>query len=178
MFTKTMSFNAIYDFKNIDFTIVEKDNPVLINQTIPKDYKINLRPEIGDFLSTYQDSITIYQDSIWNNMFYMEDKLLVKYHLVEKGDVLGRIAKKYNVTIRQIMEWNKLEDSRIYIGQKLKLFDNDKTKNEDYFIYQVQENDSYWEIAHRFPNLSVKDLFTYNRFKYLKPYDKLKIIKK
>ena len=60
VFTKTMTFNAIYDYKNIDFSIIEKENPVLVNQTIPKDYTINLSPEItnssdprSQFMRTY-----------------------------------------------------------------------------------------------------------------------------
>ena len=178
VFTKTMTFNAIYDYKNIDFSTIEKENPVLVNQTIPKDYKINLSPEIGDFLSIYQDSIAIYQDSIWNNSFYLEDKLSLKYHLVKKGDVLGRIAQEHNVTVKQIMEWNDLENSRIYIDQKLKLFAADNISNDAYLIYLVQQNDSYWEIAQRFPHVRVKDLLAYNRFQFLKPKDKLRIIKK
>lgn len=178
VFTKTMTFNAIYDYKDVDFSIIEKENPVLVNQTIPKEYKINLSPEIGDFLSIYQDSIALYQDSIWNNSFYLEDKLSLKYHRVKKGDVLGRIAQEHNVTIKQIMEWNNLENSRIYIDQKLKLFAADNINNDEYLIYQVQLNDSYWEIAQRFPNIRVKDLLAYNRFQFLKPKDKLRIIKK
>ena len=62
--------------------------------------------------------------------------------------------------------------------QKLKLFAADNINNDAYLIYQVQQNDSYWEIAQRFPNIRVKDLLAYNRFQFLKPKDKLRIIKK
>lgn len=42
-------------------------------------------------------------------------------HTVVKGDTLSKIAKQYNVSIKDIQEWNKLEKDIIYIGQVLKI---------------------------------------------------------
>ncbi|KGR89477.1 MULTISPECIES: C40 family peptidase [Lysinibacillus] len=42
-------------------------------------------------------------------------------HTVAKGDTLSKIAKLYNVTIKDIMDWNKLEKDTIFIGQVLKV---------------------------------------------------------
>lgn len=42
-------------------------------------------------------------------------------HTVAKGDTLSKIAKQYNVTIKDIRDWNKLESDIIYIGQVLKI---------------------------------------------------------
>ena len=43
-------------------------------------------------------------------------------YLVEPGDSLGAIAKKYNVTIDQLMEWNDIKDPNfLAVGQKLKI---------------------------------------------------------
>ncbi|WBF56573.1 MULTISPECIES: LysM peptidoglycan-binding domain-containing protein [Lysinibacillus] len=42
-------------------------------------------------------------------------------HTVAKGDTLSKIAKLYNVTIKDIMDWNKLEKDMIFVGQVLKL---------------------------------------------------------
>ena len=42
-------------------------------------------------------------------------------HTVAKGDTLSKIAKQYNVSIKDIQEWNKLEKDIIYIGQVLKI---------------------------------------------------------
>ncbi|MCM0626349.1 LysM peptidoglycan-binding domain-containing protein [Lysinibacillus sp. OL1_EC] len=42
-------------------------------------------------------------------------------HTVAKGDTLSKIAKLYNVTIKEIMDWNKLEKDTIFVGQVLKL---------------------------------------------------------
>ena len=42
---------------------------------------------------------------------------------VRKGDSLARIASKFNVTVRQIAEWNGLDLKRyLQPGQPLKLY--------------------------------------------------------
>lgn len=42
-------------------------------------------------------------------------------HTVAKGDTLSKIAKQYNVTIKDLRDLNKLESDTIYIGQVLKI---------------------------------------------------------
>ncbi|MGE7672142.1 LysM peptidoglycan-binding domain-containing protein [Lysinibacillus sp. NPDC094403] len=42
-------------------------------------------------------------------------------YTVVKGDTLSKIAKEYNVTIKDIKDWNGLTTDSIYIGQVLKL---------------------------------------------------------
>lgn len=44
-----------------------------------------------------------------------------KFHVVKKGDTAFNIAKRYNITMTQLMEWNKLDFETIKIGQKLKV---------------------------------------------------------
>lgn len=43
------------------------------------------------------------------------------YHTVAKGETLYSIAKQYNVTVEQLVEWNKLRDQTARLGQKLKV---------------------------------------------------------
>lgn len=42
-------------------------------------------------------------------------------HTVIKGDTMYNIAKRYNISIAQIMEWNNLSDQSIKLGQVLKI---------------------------------------------------------
>lgn len=49
------------------------------------------------------------------------EKPATSSHTVVKGDTLSKIAKLYNVTIKDIMDWNKLERDTIFVGQVLKL---------------------------------------------------------
>ncbi len=43
------------------------------------------------------------------------------YYKVKSGDSLGKIARKYHCTIKQLKNWNNLRSDRINIGQRLKV---------------------------------------------------------
>lgn len=43
------------------------------------------------------------------------------YHEVKTSDTLYGIARQYNVTIQQIMEWNEKKDFSLSVGEKLKI---------------------------------------------------------
>lgn len=53
-----------------------------------------------------------------------------KSHKVKKGESLGSIALKYNVSLAEIRKWNKIKNSRISPGQTLKV--QTKTKKVIY----------------------------------------------
>ena len=43
-------------------------------------------------------------------------------HVVEKGDYLSKIASKYKVTSKEIMDLNKITDpDKLFLGQKIKI---------------------------------------------------------
>lgn len=44
-----------------------------------------------------------------------------KVHTVKKGEGLWDIARQYNVTIEDIVKWNDLNDTKIKMGEKLKI---------------------------------------------------------
>ena len=43
------------------------------------------------------------------------------YYKVKSGDNLGRIAKQYHTTVKQLKSWNNLKSDRISVGQRLKV---------------------------------------------------------
>lgn len=51
----------------------------------------------------------------------IKGKAMLTY-TVKRGDGLGRIADKYDCTIVQIKQWNKLKSNTIVPGQKLKIY--------------------------------------------------------
>lgn len=53
-------------------------------------------------------------------------KDVTKYHKVKKGDVLGEIADKYEVSVADIKKWNKIKGSNIGLGDNLKIIKNEK----------------------------------------------------
>ena len=44
-----------------------------------------------------------------------------KYHTVRSGDNLSTLARKYNCTVKDLMKWNKLHDSRLAVGKVLEI---------------------------------------------------------
>ncbi len=43
-------------------------------------------------------------------------------YLVQPGDSLSAIAKKFNVTVEQLMRWNNIQDPNfLTVGQQLKI---------------------------------------------------------
>ena len=69
-------------------------------------------------------------------------------HTVQSGDVLWKIAQKYNVTTKQIVELNQLDpNAYLHIGQKLYIPQSSKGSNNDYFIHTVQSGDMAWTLS-------------------------------
>lgn len=49
-------------------------------------------------------------------------------HVVKSGDFLGSIARKYSMSLASLRELNNLKNDNIYIGQKLKVHDQEATQ--------------------------------------------------
>ena len=46
----------------------------------------------------------------------------LKRHKIKNGENLGSIARKYRVTVKQIMKWNNMKNSNIRAGKYLKIY--------------------------------------------------------
>jgi len=44
------------------------------------------------------------------------------YYVVKKNETINKVAAKYSVSTAEIRKWNKLKDSYLYTGQKLKIY--------------------------------------------------------
>jgi membrane-bound lytic murein transglycosylase D len=73
--------------------------------------------------------------SIGQHLFVSDVKQLSKYqtipseadetelilHQVKPGETLYQIARDYNATIKQLMEWNEKSDFNLRVGEELKI---------------------------------------------------------
>ena len=75
----------------------------------------NFKAELAGYKGVQQDTNTTQNDG------YVS--VTAKMHTVQTGETLGAIAKKYNVTVDNLVKWNKLEnpnlifpDSKLYVA--------------------------------------------------------------
>lgn len=97
--------------------------------------------------------------------------------IVRAGDTLDKIARSYGLSVEEIMRTNHLIDSRLQIGQVLKLAKGSKKGQEKY--YTVKNGDNPWTIAMK-NHMKVDELLRLNNLdeekaKRLKPGDQLRI---
>ena len=85
----------------------------------------------------------------------------VKVHIVKEGDTLSSISELYSIDKQLIIEANNLENENyIYIGQNLKITDNNETIVEQNF-HEVKKGDNLTEISIIY-GISIKDLIEIN----------------
>ena len=95
-------------------------------------------------------------------------------YVVKSGDTLYKIANRYGMTVRQLMEINNLETTGLSIGQILKVVNSvdgsitlgsscygDNYKEPVYITYTVKRGDNLYNIAKSY-NTSVDDLIELN----------------
>ncbi|WP_432738602.1 LysM peptidoglycan-binding domain-containing protein [Maridesulfovibrio sp. FT414] len=107
---------------------------------------------------------------------------------VQQGDTLWDIATRYQVSVNTLKKANGLYTSKLKIGQKLYIPDNNavssarsiaKAENvkQQVVDYQVRRGDTLWKIARRF-GVKVSALMEWNRLNsksILRPGDRIKV---
>ena len=85
---------------------------------------------------------------------------------VQEGESLETISNKFNVSVKDLKEWNKLKSDKIKIGQDLIIYSVQKSKNENEknLVYYVREGESLWTIAKNY-KVKVADLIAWNNLK-------------
>jgi membrane-bound lytic murein transglycosylase D len=79
------------------------------------------------------------------------------FYVVQKGDNLNNIAKRFNVSVTEIQEWNKLSNNNLRLGASLLLMkplsNKDalaETTERTNIEYSVQKGDNLGNIAKKF----------------------------
>lgn len=107
-------------------------------------------------------------------------------YTVKNGDSLWKIAKKQNVSIKNIAKWNNLDiRSALKPGQKLKVQTVKKAvlpsqNSLKELKYKVRRGDSLYRIADKF-DVKINDILSWNKLnknKYLKPGQRLTLFVK
>jgi membrane-bound lytic murein transglycosylase D len=196
----------------VETAVASNDNSVDANEN-PSDY---YEVQRGDNLFSIAKKFNVSLEDLkkWNNLNDLNVQLGSKLalankdenaiaeepktetkiveHKVRKGEYLGSIAKKYNVTLAEIKEWNGLESNNVKLGETLIVSKKEVAVNEvksskkesiaandrnEVKTYYVKKGDSLFSIAKKYPGVTISDIKKWNGIKNesLKPGMKLKI---
>lgn len=117
--------NKVLGFED-DKKLLDNNYSVPTTETVKKDTVI-IAPKI-ELPNTPARSTSVYERGLETPTVYpskIDYEKLPKstngFHTVIKGDTMYNIAKRYNISIQQIMEWNNLSEQSIKLGQILKI---------------------------------------------------------
>lgn len=145
-----------------------------------------------DFAPPYLQGYDIYIPYIKLSEFkqkYREEKIknIYKVHIVQRGDSIYNIGKKYNVSNKMIMDFNSLKSSRLSLNQKLiiPIYDRvsvektdkasvEKTNTDSY--YMVKRGDTLKSISKAY-QISIKNIQLHNKIEgsLIKEGERLKL---
>ena len=192
-----ITFDQISEVTQLDSGMLEFLNPSYKVGIIPKiedeAYYLRLPTEQAGIFVTHENAVYAYaktelekREKPLPNLVEANDK--VRYR-VRSGDVLGKIAERYGVSVSSIKRWNRLRSNNIRIGQRLTIYPRKPvaaTRNSASSskpitgkVYTVKSGDSLWSIANKIPGVSVSNLKNWNDISSnsLKPGMRLKLSK-
>jgi membrane-bound lytic murein transglycosylase D len=97
-------------------------------------------------------------------------------HVVRRGEVLGGIANRNNVSVSNLRKWNNIRGNNIRSGQRLVIYRNGsgpRNSSDDQVaskggkskIYYVQAGDTLWTISRKYNGISVEKIKKLNKLK-------------
>jgi membrane-bound lytic murein transglycosylase D len=168
-----VSVDDIKKWNNLRTSTVSrgKSLKILANDSIVKMVKKepkadNQQVAISDVKSTKEDKAkkVVKSDT--------ESAEIATNYVVQKGDNLGNIAKKNNVTVEEIKGWNNLSSNSIQLGMSLQVAKNEVASKEELAVatpapkmenveYIVKKGDNLGNIAKKYGS-SVEDIKEWN----------------
>ena len=115
-----------------------------------------LNNNLEDYVEGVVEALTTYL-----NYPYTPPNATKDYYIVQKGDTLYSISRKFNIPIEEIIRINNLTSNTLSINQILYLVDNN-----DYDTYIVKKGDSLWSISKKY-NIPVNELIEINNLSNL-----------
>ena len=209
----TFHINKMLHFKQVStLTGVPEDelknlNPQYRHEIVPgneREYILRIPYNYTNAFIDQEDSLYSYKaDEYFNPVVIKKikdggdgERII---HRVRSGEVLGRIAIRYHVSVSQIKRWNNLRSDNIRIGQRLVIYRGGRAPasvasapkstaqtarkssvnmNADYTIYVVKSGDSLYNIAKNYPGVSAQNIMDFNGISSrIKPGMKIKIPK-
>jgi len=90
-----------------------------------------------------------------------DDMMVPTIHQVRRGETLGQIAERYDVSVRDLQQWNNIRGTTIYINQELSIH---SVQAKAVTTYRVKRGDNLSIIARRF-GVSVDNIKRWNKLR-------------
>jgi membrane-bound lytic murein transglycosylase D len=122
--TRTLYVNHYVSFRDIarsaglDMNTIALLNPSFLGYAVPESKK-------GNYLilpSTAIDHVRTFMDSKAGNAVVAPQNTFRTTYTVNKEDDLNRLAKLFQCSVEDIVEWNKLNESKVVIKQEIILY--------------------------------------------------------
>lgn len=100
-------------------------------------------------------------------------------HVVKAGETLYSISRLYNVTVEDLIRWNKLDDNTVKVGAPLAIGKQTQTAQPEFIEHEVKAGETMYSIS-RLYGVNVSDILELNGRKdySLSVGEKLKIKQK
>lgn len=133
---RNLHFKQIAEVCGTDIEEIRALNPQYIKDIIPGEnepYVLRLTNEVIAKFVENEDSVYLHNKETYFPEHSVEKMLkdakknddgagnLIR-HKIKNGETLGSIARKYRVTVKQIMRWNGMRNTKIRAGKYLKIY--------------------------------------------------------
>ena len=208
---KMLHFKQVSELTGVPAGDLKNLNPQYKHDIVPgndKEYILRIPYNYTNAFIDSEDSLYTYKAEEYFNPVVIkkikdggDGERIV--HRVRSGEVLGKIAIRYRVSVSQIKRWNNLRSDNIRIGQRLVIYrggtapastaSTASAKQEarpnpagkstvpmdaDYTVYTVKSGDSLYLIAKDYPGVSAQNIMDFNGIgSNIKPGMKIRIPK-
>lgn len=174
-----VSVDDIINLNNLGTTVLQIGQQILIPKQVESEKNVYI-VKAGDNLYSIANkyNITVNElkkaNNLENNNLSIGQVLIIPdysnndsiekpineiTYIVQKGDSLWSIAKKYDINVNDLKSYNKLSSNLLNIGQTLLI-----PKTSNYETYIVVSGDSLYKIANKF-NTTIDKLKSVNNLK-------------
>ena len=130
---RMLHFQQVSALTGVSVEMLKKLNPQYVHDIVPgtakEEYVLRLPYQYTSKFIENEDSVYAYNAKEYFSPATLQNIAVsgsassqrIAYK-VKSGDYLGRIASRYHVTVKQIMEWNHLRNTNLRVGQVLYIY--------------------------------------------------------